>query len=213
MNNELFKNKYRVPSIRLKGFDYGQNASFFVTVCTKDRNNYFGKMKPTIERTENWEDEFIYHNYLEKTKIGQIAIDFWKSIPLHHPYVKLDTFVVMPNHVHGILIFDKLANNPKPAETHCNASLPSIPFANLDSLDCINKFGPQSKNLSSVLRGYKAAVKTEAIIRKIDFSWQPRFHDRIIRNEEEYERIKNYILNNPIKWDSDTDNLLMHKYQ
>ena len=63
-----------------------------------------------------------------------------------------------------------------------------------------NKFGPQSNNLSSVIRGYKAAVKSFAKTNKIEFGWQPRFHDRIIRNEEELNRIRKYIIENPETW-------------
>jgi putative transposase len=148
--------------------------------------------------------------------------------------VKLDEFVVMPNHIHGILIIDKNETNSiepnfvystnNHVETHHDAFLrdysflrdlnkqnSNTPFASFDSLKTFNKFGPQSENISSVIRGYKSAVKTEAEKRSIDFYWQPRFHDRIIRDIFELERIRTYILNNPLKWDLDTDNLIMHK--
>lgn len=212
MEKELFKNNYRIPSIRLKGFDYGQNASYFVTICTKDREDYFGKIEASLP-DKNWTQNFIHHDFIEQTEIGTIALAFWKAIPLHNPFVKLDTFVVMPNHIHGILIFDKSETHNNKSSLRENIVRPFIdtPFAKFESLTCINKFDPQSKNLSSVLRGYKAAVKTEALKKNIDFYWQPRFHDRIIRDQNEYERIKNYILNNPSNWNTDTDNLVMYK--
>ena len=66
-----------------------------------------------------------------------------------------------------------------------------------------NKFGPQSKNLGAVVRGFKSAVKKYATMNNINFTWQPRYHDRIIRNENEFYRIKNYIFNNPQNWEKD----------
>ena len=64
MEKELFKNNYRIPSIRLKGFDYGQNASYFVTICTKDREDYFGKIKASLP-DKNWTQNFIHHDFIE----------------------------------------------------------------------------------------------------------------------------------------------------
>ncbi len=64
----------------------------------------------------------------------------------------------------------------------------------------VNKFGGQSKNLASIIRGYKASVKTYTTVNHIDFSWQPRYYDRVIRDEKEYMNIRNYIINNPMQW-------------
>jgi len=82
-------------------------------------------------------------------------------------------------------------------------------FASLQQVKQIkpqNKFGPQSKNLASIIRGYKIGVKKYATINKINFFWQSRFYDHIIRNEKEYYRVKQYILNNPINWETDRNN-------
>ena len=87
---------------------------------------------------------------LRMTEIGKIACDNWESIPMFHPYVELDDFVIMPDHMHGILFINK------PDKISWE----------------INKFGAQSKNLASILRGYKSSVKTYATTNDIEFSWQ-----------------------------------------
>ena len=95
------------------------------------------------------------------------------------PFVELDEFIAMPNHIHGILFFN-------------------VPWL------CgwtTNKFGPQSKNLASVIRGYKASVKTFATINQIEFEWQSRFHDHIIHSSKELSNIRQYIVNNPANWE------------
>jgi len=100
------------------------------------------------------------------------------------PFAELDEFVVMPNHIHGILFF-----NPPYLRDWTT-----------------NKFGPQSKNLASVIRGYKASVKTFSTINQIQFGWQSRFHDHIIHSSKELSNIRQYIINNPVKWADDEDN-------
>ena len=100
-------------------------------------------------------------------------------------FVVLDVFVIMPNHVHGIIIIDK------PVETQNLASLPQ------------NKFGPQSKNLASIVRGYKIGVTKFSRNHDIPFQWQPRYHDHVIRNADELERIQYYVRHNPQKWTED----------
>ena len=159
-------------------------------------------------------------NEMQMTSIGKMASQCWFDIPNHFPFVKLDAFVVMPNHIHGIL---EIAKPAPPVETQNFASLPAVVqnfepestgiqnfkqessetqnFASLQFAK--NKFGPQSQNLASVVRGYKTGVKKYATVNNIEFAWQPRFHDHIIRNDEEYYRICNYITENPSNWKKD----------
>lgn len=171
-----FQNKYRIPSARLQGYDYGSNGMYYVTICTKDRLPYFGKIV-SIVGTDNYPS-------LQTTEIGKIAITYWQEIPRHFPFVELDKFVVMPNHIHGILFFNQT-----------------------DKINLIpNKFGGQSRNLGSVLRGFKASLKRYANQNNIQFEWQSRYHDRIIRNLDELNRIRIYISNNPINWTNDEMN-------
>ena len=89
---DKFRDKYRISSARLKNWDYGWNASYFVTICTANRECYFGDIQ---------DDE------MNLAEIGSKANEYWLEIPEHFPFVKLDVHVVMPNHVHGIIIIDK----------------------------------------------------------------------------------------------------------
>lgn len=185
---EKFRNKYRIESTRLKSWDYGSNGAYFITICTKNRTHYFGDGV----KTQN-----IVSPQMQLSEIGKIADQNWLSIPEHFPFVKLGNHVIMPNHVHGIIIIDKpmgVGMDTDTVETQYFASLQQQP----------NKFGPQSNNLASIIRGYKSSVKTYATTNLIDFVWQPLFHDHIIRGTNSYERISDYILNNPRNWKEDT---------
>jgi putative transposase len=113
-----------------------------------------------------------------------LAYQYWTEIPAHFPFVEMDEFIIMPDHLHGILLFNK---------SDSQSWQP-------------NKAGPQSRNLASVIRGFKAGVKTYATTNNIEFQWQPRYYDRVIRNSNELERIRKYIAENPNKWTSEKDN-------
>ena len=179
-----FRNKCRIESTRNPNWDYGLNGAYYITICTKNRKLYFG---------------YIENGEMNLSEIGKIAHQYFSEIPDHFPFVKLGAFVIMPNHVHGIIIIDK-----KPVETQNFGSLHvplNIPIHQPPKTK--NKFGPQSQNLGSIVRGFKTGVKKFATMHKINFTWQPKFHDHIIRNKPEYNRIKKYILNNPANWDDD----------
>ena len=184
--DDLFKNKFRTSSTRLTGWDYGSSGLYYITICTKDRMHYFGDVVPNPNpESHNLET----HNYssLQKTPIAEIAYKNWLDIPNHFPFVELDDFVVMPNHLHAILFINK------PDKTDWQP----------------NKFGSQSRNLASIIRNYKGSVKTYATTNNIEFAWQPRYYDRVIRNEKEYANVCEYIFNNPDNWllKGDNDNL------
>ena len=178
---EKYKNKYRIPSARWAAWDYGANAAYFVTICTKTRSHDFGT---------------IVDGQMNLAAVGQSAQDCWQAIPDHFPFVILDEFVVMPNHVHGIIVIDKPV--PDPVDTHV---VETQNFASLPSPK--NKFGPQSKNLASIVRGYKIGVTKFSKKQHIPFQWQARYHDHVIRNAEELERIRHYIRTNPQNWADD----------
>ncbi len=203
-----FKNKYRIESTRRPKWDYGWNGVYFITICTKNREMHFGDI-------ENGE--------MNLSEIGKITHQYFLEIPDHFPFVKLGEFAIMPNHVHGIIIIDKKnnksVNNTNDGcinvETQNFASLPiqpvqpnqpvqpSSPHAINHSKKTKNQFGPQSQNLGSIVRGFKTGVKKFATMNNIDFTWQPRFHDHIIRNKSEYNRIEKYIRDNPANWGND----------
>ncbi len=191
-----FKNKYRIESSRLKNWDYGSNGKYFVTICTKNMECYFGDIVSvdtivpidSIAETQNfallqsdqldqlYQSRKLYeHRY---TPIGQIAFDYWKEIPNHFPFVIPDEFIIMPNHVHGIISINKpIREKWQP-----------------------NKFGPQSQNLGSIIRGFKAAVKKYSTLKNINFEWLPRYYDTVIRGEKRLNAVRQYIINNPAKW-------------
>jgi len=176
-----FRGKYRVPSARWAAWDYGSNAAYFVTICTANRAHDFGE---------------IADGKMTLAPLGQSAMDCWNEIPAHFPFVVLDEFVVMPNHVHGIVVIDKPDGGPDATvETQYLASLPNQPK---------NRFSPQSQNLASIVRGYKIGVTKYARQNNTPFAWQARYHDHVIHNSGEHERIRNYIRENPQKWAEDS---------
>jgi REP element-mobilizing transposase RayT len=184
-----FKNKYRIESARFPKWNYGWNGAYFITICTKNREMYFGE---------------IDNGKMNLTEIGKIAHQYLLEIPDHFPFVKLGEFMVMPNHVHAIIIIDKPHVETKNfAFLSIQPGQPSPPQAINQPSKTKNQFGPQSQNLGSIVRGFKTGVKKFATMHNIDFAWQSRFHDHIIRNKPEYNRIEKYIIDNPTNWGND----------
>jgi REP element-mobilizing transposase RayT len=179
----MYRGKYRIESTRLRGWDYSSAGFYFVTVCTKDKHPYFGSI-------EDGEVKF--------SSIGEFADRFWIEIPRHFSSVEIDEYVVMPNHVHGIVVIRSI--DMSRVETPHVASLPE---------EGSRQFGPlKPGSLSKIIQGYKAAVTRQVrLMGKQDFAWQPRFYDHIIRNDEELRRIRIYIRENPFKWELDEYNL------
>ncbi len=182
--SEKFQNKYRIKSARLGGYDYRNEGLYFVTICTKDRIKYFG--------------ECIEH-VLQLNEFGLIAQNYWIEIPLHFPNVSLGEFVIMPNHIHGIICINEkiiVERNSASVETHNYASLQNT-FQK--KIKYFQNLSAPSKSLSTILRAYKSAVTKELI----EFAWQSRFHDHIIRDLNSFQNIQKYILNNPQNWKDD----------
>jgi hypothetical protein len=202
--------KYKIKKqFRYQGYDYSQNGFYFITICTKNRKMFFGNVK---------------NEKIKLSDIGLIANKFWLEIPNHFPFVILDEYVIMPDHIHGIIKINNnpanvgtghcpvLANNPANAITgHCPAGKISrtgqcpVPTGGYSVVEKA-KFGSvKSGSLSTIIGSYKSVV-TKNVNKKIsscNFAWQSRFHDRIIRNDEELNRARQYIINNPLKWELD----------
>lgn len=180
----MFKKLHKNGSFRLNHFDYGQNGYYFVTICTKSRHNYFG---------------VITNGKINYNPLGNIAIKYWQKIAQHFSFVIIDEFIVMPDHIHGIIVIDKTRNDAEPhyVGAHNYARLPVRQLRPGKTKFYKNTFGPQSKNLASIIRSYKIAVQTYANRHCIPFAWQPRYYDRIIRNERELTNVRRYIRNNP----------------
>jgi putative transposase len=185
-----FQNKYRIPSARLKNWDYGTNGAYFITICTRNREHFFGEIVSIDGK-----------NVMQWNEIGKLAHQFWAEIPKHFPFITLGNFQIMPNHIHGILIIDKRNVDDNcvvetlPVETlQCNVSNENEQMA---------KISPKSGTISTIIRSYKSVVSKYAHCIYADFEWQERFHDHIIRDSESFERIQNYIENNVANWKDD----------
>ncbi len=209
---DKYKNKYRISSARLQTWDYGWSAAYFITICTKYMNHYFGEI-------ENGE--------MKLSKVGVIADVLWHEIKKHHKNILLDAFVVMPNHIHGILILnDYKEDDTKNKDNIDNYSNSNINNGNVSGGDRIypvsteeliefnkklqaktpgeKRFRNQGKRtVSSIIGSYKAAVTRHCRRLDYDFNWQERFYDHIIRNEHSFKRIAEYIYNNPKTWKDD----------
>ena len=188
-----FKNKYRITSARLSNWDYSSNASYFITICTANREQYLGT---------------IINAKMQLSYIGEFAYKCWKEIPNHFPHFYLDEFVVMPNHVHGIVMIEKpyIDNN---SFSHVVETLHALSLHKTDMNDPIEKprhprYQNQGKNtISAMVGSFKSAVTKYSNENKLRFGWQTRFHDHIIRDSDEFYSIRNYIINNPGNWDTD----------
>jgi REP element-mobilizing transposase RayT len=181
----LFKNKYRIESTRLKGWDYRNPGYYFVTICTKNRDYHFGH---------------IVNGEMHLSAIGEIAAQCWQEIPNHHTNVELDEFMIMPNHVHSIVV---ICNPVVAVETLHATSLPPPPAESK-----MSEISPKAGSLGAIIRSYKSAVTRLCGLQGFtEFAWQTRYHDHIIRNENSLHQIRQYIRNNPAKWELDRENL------
>jgi putative transposase len=181
MNNNYceenkFADQFKLKSSRLNNWDYSTPGYYFITIKTLNNNNFFGK---------------IINNQMELSKMGIIANQYLINIPKHFSTVRLDEYIIMPNHVHIII---QILNNF--VETRDRASL----LKN-------NKFYQlaikSNQTIPKIISQYKSSVTRQINPKTIFFAWQPRFHDQIIKNKKELLIVKNYIINNPINWQKD----------
>ena len=168
---DQYQHTYRVQSARAPWHNY-DGGVYFITICTRDFKHYFGD---------------ITHHIMNLSPIGRIAKECIEAIPNHFPHVEVPLYVIMPNHIHCILII----NDPQMEKKDISSDRPH------------NEYGPQSMNLASVIRGFKVGVTKLARKKGLAFAWQPRFHDHIIRNNDDWNRIAEYIENNVGRWDMD----------
>lgn len=143
---------------------------------------------------------------MQLSDIGKLAAQFWHEIPNHFPMVELGNFVVMPNHIHGILIMNHPVETRFIASNNIDEMKNSRLIASLQGKNggfSGDKNPMMGNSISKIIRWYKGRCSFEC--RKINpnFSWQSRFHDHIIRNSRSFENIQNYIEQNPSKWDED----------
>ncbi|MCD6585624.1 MAG: hypothetical protein J7K96_07675, partial [Desulfobacteraceae bacterium] len=137
----------------------------------------------------------IENGVMQLSDIGKMAEKYWQEIPNHVPFVKLDEFIVMPNHIHGIVIIEKNDGNDC-RDVACNVTTRVIDKK-------MSSISPKTNSLSTTIRSYKSAISKSVHEFYPDFAWQSRFHDRIIRDNDELNRIRKYIVNNPHNWAKD----------
>ena len=180
MSSDLFRKKYRIPSARATWHDYNGGA-YFVTICTRDMEHYFGE---------------IVDGEMNMTEIGEYVQQCIKNIPQHNTYANVPAFVVMPNHVHLIVIIDD-----ENADSICR----DVPWrvSTYGKNETMQTIANQQGRLSTMIGGFKQSVTRYANANSISFAWQTRFHDRIIRDHDEMNRIAEYIENNVARWESD----------
>lgn len=192
--SEKYKGKYRHESARLKNWDYGSNAAYFITICTQNRECYFGDIR---------------NGEMKVSPAGAIAHTLWVEIKNHTKNIELGEFVVMPNHIHGILIIDGNiyrnggddANNRDIADMGRDVACHVPTITGNEKMSAIS---PKSNTVSTIIRSYKSAVTKYCNQLDIPFAWQPRFYDHIIRNDASFHNISKYIKNNPSKWKEDS---------
>ena len=172
--DDKYQNIYKIQTARASWHNY-DGGVYFITICTKDFKHYFGR---------------INNHVMNLSRIGEQATKCLIDIPTHFPHVQIPLFVVMPNHIHCILII----KDPKTEAKIVTSNRP------------LNEFGPQSMNLASVIRGFKIGVTKFARKEGLTFAWQPRYYDHIIRNNDDWNRIADYIVKNVGRWDMDTLN-------
>ena len=157
---------------RLHGYDYRRNARYFVTSCVQDRICCLGEIR---------DDEMLLNEF------GKIAQQQFKWLEQQYPYVDLYSFIVMPNHIHGIIEINDRVGTGRDLAVRKQTDTPI-----------------KIKSLSELMGAYKTTTSKQIHLAGLaDFMWQRSFHDHIIRNEEAFLRISNYIQNNPANWKDD----------
>jgi len=170
-------------SIRLKGYDYAQEGFYFITICCQDRAQLFGE---------------IMNAEMILNECGEIADNCWLEIPKHFQNVELHEYVIMPNHVHGIIQIKFKSITP--------TVLPSVGANDYSPLQTVKRSLPRSpsKTIGSIVRGFKIGVtKWMRQNTNVYDVWQRNYYDNIIRDEQSYQRISDYIRNNPKNWKED----------
>jgi REP element-mobilizing transposase RayT len=186
---DKFKNKYRIEPGRAQWWDYARDAAYFVTINVKNRHQRFGK---------------IVDGEMILSPAGKIADVCWCEIPDHGKNIELGEYIVKPDHVHGILILNGGRNRERGGDRvdsrdkACLVSTINPTITPLTEPIGRSRFQNPGKNtLSSIVGGYKSAVSKFVRRLGFEFEWQSRFHDHVIRDQDEYQRICKYILDNP----------------
>jgi len=181
-------NRHHRRSIRLKGYDYSQAGAYFITLCTQDRACLFGK---------------VVNGEMRLNDAGRMVLAEWNRLPERFPHLVLDAFVVMPNHVHGILVI----TDPAPT---AGATLGATVGATVGATLVV---APTAPTVGNIIGAFKSRVTVE-YIRGVKTSgwppfrgrlWQRNYYEHIIRNERALNAIRQYIMENPRRWHMDRE--------
>ena len=195
------RDRHHRRSIRLKGYDYTSPGAYFITICTYQRQCLFGE---------------IINGEMQLNKCGQIAAECWNEIPNHFRQTKLDNYVIMPNHIHGILVITDTPRRgmampcpyDRPRPHGRGMALPCPYGRQQDTQPLIKRqFGkPIAQSIPTIIGSFKSAVtKRINIVRHAKGTpvWQRNYYDHIIRDDASMQHIRHYIQNNPRSWQSD----------
>jgi putative transposase len=177
----LYQNEYRVKSARLKGWDYRSPGWYFITICTRNHVHIFGD---------------VVCGQVRLSPSGQVADSELRNLPGHYLNIAADRFIVMPNHIHAIVVIGgqhRHSPNPKMRSEPVQRGLVVIP--------------PKAGSLAAIVRSYKAGVTRQCHATGLKtFAWQAGFYDHIVRGNESLQAIQDYIEQNPANWPQDPEN-------
>ena len=214
---DKYQNKYRVPSARANWHDYNGGV-YFVTICTKNREHYFGEIthccRNGVRRCRDvacTQCRDVARNVstepqMQLSPIGQYAYEQFVNVKTHYPYAEIPLFVVMPDHIHAIVMIDGGNDCGDGMHVKCRdvAHVKCRDGVHTVSTDIVNHqmqtIAKCKGLLSVVVGGLKRAITHYANENNIPFAWQTRFHDRIVRNQNELDRISIYIEKNVVNW-------------
>lgn len=174
---------YKRKSIRLKEYDYKQPGSYFVTICVQNHQCLFGNI--IVGAGPCARPEMVLND------IGKMVQFIWEQMPKYYPGTDIDSFIVMPNHIHGIVTLKTGTGQPRGVAPTTVLSLPQI----------VHRF----KSLTTAR--YRHGVKQNQWLPFTNRLWQRNYYERVIRNENELSEIRKYIQENPLKWELDPENL------
>ncbi len=215
MPDDKFHNIYRISPARAPWHNYDGGA-YFVTICTHNREHFFGEIIVSTDTKHT--DMQSVEVQMRLSAIGQYACDQFSNVGEHYPYAEIPLFVVMPDHIHAIVMVDgrktpyprrcvsdngngsdAVLRHPDCEETH-NSNNGCDVGNNVSTSQNMKRTANMQGWLSVVVGGLKRSVTRYANEQKIPFAWQTRFYDRIIRNQDELHRIALYIEQNVAQW-------------
>jgi putative transposase len=179
--------KYHRRSIRLKGYDYSQPGAYFVTIVTHQRETLFGE---------------IVNGEMRLNPLGKLVKKCWLTISIHFPQARLDEFVIMPNHLHGIIFLSM-------GEASADNALTLLKYPMQADASPLPPMGTKPQSLGAIIQNFKS-ISTR-LTNSLYFNsgsklWQRNYYEHIVRDERELSRIRQYICNNPLQWETDQEN-------